>query len=129
MRTYDEIYASAADGSPFSNSDQGMAWMANWCDRCIHDAPARRGDEGNGCPLVLAALVGKTPLEWLTPTAADHVFAEYHCIEFRNEDDGPGGHEPRPQPEDPNQGALWPRERCEGTRMLTRTPEPAAVTA
>ncbi|MFD8740828.1 hypothetical protein ACFV06_38750, partial [Streptomyces sp. NPDC059618] len=103
-------------------------WMANWCDRCVHDRPARQ-EEGPGCPLVLVALMGRTPAQWLTPDAdADaHVFAEYHCIEFRGEDDGPGP-EPQPVPDPPGQFCLWPREPFESVRMFVQ-PCPEAVPA
>jgi len=37
MRHYAEIEATARDVPAFSNGTQGYGWMANWCDRCIHD--------------------------------------------------------------------------------------------
>ncbi|MGC9540214.1 hypothetical protein [Streptomyces sp. UG1] len=118
MRTYDEAFTAARDGSTFSNSSQWEVWAAKNCNRCIHDKPARQGDDANGCPLILIALMGKRPAEWLTQTEEQAVYADYTCTEFRDEEDGPGP-EPRPIPTPPGQGELWPREPFEGHRMLT----------
>ncbi|MFD8384290.1 hypothetical protein ACFV2X_38210 [Streptomyces sp. NPDC059679] len=115
---YDKLFEEARDGAPFSNSSQGYSWMANWCDRCIHDKPARQGNDGQGCPLILVALMDKTPIQWLCETKEQAIHADYHCIEFRDEDDGPGG-EPRPIPDPPGQLTLLPRGEYEGVRMLT----------
>jgi hypothetical protein len=52
------VIAEAADRPAFSNGTEGEAWMARWCYRCLHD----QGEEG--CPLVLAAFLGKTPAQW-----------------------------------------------------------------
>lgn len=114
----DVLFEQAREGAPFSNSDQGCGWMARWCDRCVHDRDAREGRLG-GCPLVTVALMGRTPAQWLTPDAESAVFAEYHCVEFRGEDDGPGP-EPQPVPDPPGQLCLWPREPFEGVRMFRR---------
>ena len=117
MRTYDEAFAAARDEGTFSNSSQWESWSAKNCDLCVHDKPARQGDEGNGCPLILLALVGKRPAEWLTQTEEQEVFADYTCTEFRGEDDSDPT--PRPIPTPPGQGELLPREQFEGHRMLT----------
>jgi hypothetical protein len=132
---YDQLYAEARPESPFSNGDEGYSWMANWCDRCIHDADQRgEGMPGPGCPLVLVALMGRTPIQWLDQkqikdgklTAPYSRHDQYHCVEFRDEDDGPGG-EPTPIPTPPGQGELLPREEFEGVRMLTPLPEGVTV--
>jgi len=101
--------------------------MDNWCDRCVHDSE-ELVDKGQGCPLILVALVGRTPAEWFeqpwqqvpgrpeghtAPVLGD----TYHCVEFRDEDSGPGP-EPQPIPDPPGQETLWPREPFEATRML-----------
>jgi hypothetical protein len=121
VRTYAESDAAAIAGSPFSNSDEGIAWMANWCDRCVHDRPARRGDDGNGCHLILIALCGKTPSEWMEGPRDEKgrysMADQYHCIEFRDERDR-GGREPRSPRPVPGQGELIPRDGLEGTRMF-----------
>ncbi|WP_406168971.1 hypothetical protein [Streptomyces sp. NBC_00996] len=126
MRTYDEAFAAARDESTFSNSSQWEVWSAKNCDRCIHDKPARQGDDGNGCPLILVALMDKRPAEWLTQTEEQEIFADYTCTEFRGEDDPDPN--PRPVPTPDGQGELLPREPFEGHRMLTPL-EPTDATA
>lgn len=132
---YDRLYEESRKGSPFSNSDEGYGWMANWCDHCINDKPARNGDDTNGCPLILVALMDRTPIQWLdqkrlTPDGRMYELHsradQYHCIEYRHEDDGPA--DPRPIPTPPGQGELLPREPFEGYRMLTAAPD-VTVTA
>lgn len=63
LPTHDEALAAASDRPAFSTSDEGLAWMGRWCDRCAHDRSARAGD-GTGCPLVGAAMLGRTPAQW-----------------------------------------------------------------
>lgn len=65
-------------------------------------------------------MAGRTEEAW--------VFADFHCIEFRDENDGPGP-EPQPVPTPPGQGELLPRAEFEGVRMLTPLPENEAVFA
>jgi hypothetical protein len=120
VRPYGELERDARDKPAFSNSTDGYAWLDNWCGDCIHDKPAREGDEGNGCPLILVALVGKTPAEWLDQWDGKSPFPlgnRYHCIEYRPEDDGGGDSDPLPEPI-PGQGELLPREPYEGVRMF-----------
>lgn len=76
MRTYEEADAAARPGSPFSTSTEGEMWMERNCQRCANDTPAQV-DRGEGCPLVLIALLGKTPAEW-TRTG----LSSYRCAEF-----------------------------------------------
>jgi hypothetical protein len=123
----DKLYAEAIDEPPFSNADEGYGWTANWCDRCIHDKD-QRGDQitGPGCPLLTVALMGRTPIQWLDQkriengklTAPYSRQDQYHCINFRDENDGPGG-EPQPIPDPPGQLTLLGRDDYEGVRMLT----------
>ncbi|MHC3474641.1 hypothetical protein ACYF6T_38930 [Streptomyces sp. 7R007] len=117
MRTYDEAVKNARDEHTFSNSSQWEVWSAKNCDRCIHDKPARQGDPAQGCPLILIALAGKRPAEWLTQTPEQDVYADYTCTEFRDENNPDA--EPRPLPTPDGQGELLPREPYEGHRMLT----------
>lgn len=116
MRTYDEALAAARDEGTFSNSSQWEVWSAKWCNRCVHDRPARQGDDANGCPLILIALVGKRPAEWLTGTEQEELYADYACAEFRDKDDPDPA--PRPIPTPDGQGELLPRAPFEGHRML-----------
>ena len=127
---YEQLYAESLDEPAFSNSDEGYAWLDANCARCIHDKPAREGDDGNGCPLILISLMGRRPIQWLDgPRDERGLYSregQYHCVEFRHEDDGPGP-EPTPLPDPPGQCVLLPREDFEGVRMLTPQPESQAV--
>ena len=120
---YERAYAEAADRPAFSNGTESMAWMYNWCDRCLRDAPARSG-LGPGCPLVLVAYLGKTPIQWLEQPWGERgpsLYNRYHCIEFRAP--GDGGNEPKPRPDPPGQDTFLPREPFEATRMLVQADE------
>ena len=77
MRDLDAIMGNARDGSPFSNSTSGEMWMGDWCYRCKVDAPFQRDEAPEGCPLILVALLDKTPAEWTETGMQD-----YHCSEF-----------------------------------------------
>lgn len=121
---------TARDEPAFSNGTEGYGWMANWCDRCLRDAPFRNGIAKTGCELILIALMDKTPAEWLDGPRDERglysIEDQYHCIEFRAP--GDGGGEPRAKPTPPGQGTLLPREGLEGTRMYVQ-PTPATVDA
>lgn len=131
---YDALYDEARDEPAFSNSDEGYGWMDNWCARCIHDKDQRDDvdNPGPGCPLILISLMGRRPIQWLDGPRDEHgrysIADQYHCIEYRNEDDGPGP-EPQPVPDPPGQLTLAPREQYEGVRMFVQAPErqPATV--
>lgn len=113
-RPLDQILADARDESAFSNGTEWEIWSANWCERCAHDKPARRGKPENGCPLILAVMLGKTPIEFLATSGVDR----WACIEFRDEHEPPGWREPAPIPDPPGQETLLPRDGLEGVRML-----------
>lgn len=123
MRAEDEITADARDGSPFSNGTEGMAWMENWCERCVHDDEERNVF----CPLVTVAMLGKTPAEWIEEKPFS-LGDRYTCVEFRDQD-GPGDTEPQPVPDPPDQLVLLPREPYEAVRMLTALPSRKEVHA
>lgn len=84
--------AAARDRRPFANGTEGYGWMDNWCDQCIHDKGARDGSDDRGCPLVMVALMGKTPVEWIDGPRDEQgrysIADQYHCTEFRDEDEG-----------------------------------------
>lgn len=128
---YDRLYAESRDRPAFANGTEGYGWVAANCDRCVHDKPARQGDEANGCPLVLITLLGRTPAQFLDGPRDENglygIADQYHCIEFRSEDDGPGP-EPRPIPTPPGQLELLPRAPYEGHRMLTPLENAACTT-
>jgi hypothetical protein len=125
LPSYDEAFARSLDKPPFSNGDEGYGWMWNNCDRCVHDKPAREDHPEDGCPLILLAMIGRTPAEWLDqkrigpkgPLEPYGIADQYRCMYFRSEDDGPDP-EPCPVPDPPGQLCLMPREPFEGTRMF-----------
>lgn len=124
LSDYDDIARRARPGVAFSNGTEGYGWQANWCDRCLRDAPFRSGLKGaTGCPILLVALVEeKTPAEWLDGPRDEHgrygIADQYHCIEFRAP--GEGGREPRPKPEPPDMDGLFPRPERQ-TRMYVQS--------
>jgi hypothetical protein len=124
-------YERAIDSPPFSNSDEGMAWMENWCARCVHDGYGLGKDDPQ-CPLVTVAYCGRTPTEWMdqwNPASGPPPLGDrFHCLMFRDRDD-PGGREPEPIPDPPGQLSLLPREPWTGVRMPLLAPEREAVPA
>lgn len=126
MRTYNEIMNTARDGSPFSNGTEWEIWAANWCWRpCMNPVEAawQRYEEGQGpeptefpggCPLILAAMMGKTPTEWLEQP--DNSPDRFHCIEFRDEEGD--GQEPQPVPDPPGMIELFPRPDARARMMV-----------
>jgi hypothetical protein len=145
MRSYKEIEASARDGSPFSNGTEGYGWMENWCfapcqqpDEVAwqrYEAGLRKTNPGGGCPLLLCALMGKTPIEWLDQwkDGQPYPMDRYHCIEFKppgggGDDDpfsGPPAHPPRGKREPKDMDGLFPRPQRR-VRML-KQPQPQEV--
>jgi hypothetical protein len=141
MRSYEEIYATARDERPFSNGTEGYAWMENWCWAPCHN-PAelawQRYENGErktapkdfpgGCPLILCALIGRTPTEWIDTWDGEGPYPlgdRFHCIEYRGPDDGPGGDpQPRPRREPPNMDGLF--ERPERTVRMLKVAEPVS---
>ncbi len=120
-----DAYERATEDMPFSNSDDGYGWMSNWCDRCVHDG-CGLGQEQPQCPLILVALLNRTPAEWMRqPVDAPD---RYHCLMFRDRDD-PGGQEPEPIPDPPDQLTLLPREPYTGTRMPLIAPDREGIPA
>lgn len=119
------------DVPPFSNSDEGYGWTASWCDRCLVDAPFRNGISPTGCPLLIIALTGRTPAEWIDGPRDEHgrysIADQYHCVNFRAP--GGGGGEPRPKPTPCGQLELFSRDEHEGRRVLTPLPEDAPARA
>lgn len=89
----DTIEANATDGSPFSNGTTGYDWMGRWCDVCKIDGPFQRGVADLGCPIVLVAMLGKTPAEWVETGVQD-----YCCTEFIPDDHGGDDGDPEPHP-------------------------------
>jgi hypothetical protein len=99
-------------------------WTANWCDRCLRDAPFRNGISPVGCPIILVTLIGRTPAEFLDGPRDEQgrysMADQYHCVEFRAP--GGGGGEPRPKPEPPDMDGLFDRPERQ-TRMYVQPAE------
>lgn len=114
-------------GAAFSNGFEHRMWAANWCDRCLVDAPFRNGISDQGCPIILTAMLddNKTPVEWLPGT--DDLADRYHCISFRAP--GSGNPDPKPKATPPGQGELLPRDQYIGRRQFATTEASAEVNA
>lgn len=126
---YEQSLKTSREGPAFSNGTEGYGWMAAWCDRCLRDAPFRRGLTATGCPLILIAQVDeRIPGEWFDGPRDEHgrysIAQQYTCIEFRAP--GSGGSGPRPRPEPTGMDGLFPRPQRR-TRMFVPQPEPAAA--
>ena len=118
MRNYPEIAASASFFFNDTATTEIYTWMENWCYRCHNPVELawRRYETGErktapkdfpgGCPLILAAMNGLTPSEWLEQDRF-RLGDQYHCIEYRGPDEGGG--EPRPRPEPRDMDGLFPR--------------------
>lgn len=125
MRPLKEVLETSPETPAFSNGTEFDMWRGRWCDRCHHPVEKAwqayedgerktqlKGFEG-GCPLLMAAMAGHTPVEWLEqPDIHD-----YHCIEFRGPDDGGG--EPQPLPEPRGMDGLFERPERR-VRMLSQ---------
>ena len=108
---YDDAFKLSREGPAFSNGTEGYGWMANWCDRCLRDAPFRNGIAPTGCPLILVALAERIPAQWFDGPRDEHgrysIAQQYTCIEFKAP--GSGGDGPRPKPEPPDMDGLFPK--------------------
>lgn len=124
---YDDALARSRDVPAFSNGEEGFGWTANWCGRCLRDAPFRNMGKGSGCPLVMVSLLDRTPAEWLDGPRDEHgrysIADQYHCIEFKAP--GDGGGEPRPKPDPRGMDELFPRPETQ-VRMYVQ-PNPVEV--
>ena len=108
-------------GPAFSNGTEYEMWKENWCYRCTRDAAFQRGETDDGCPLLLTAICGDIPGEWMEQPRDRYPFDAYHCIDFRGPDDP--DQEPRPQPDPPDMDGLFDcPPRC--SRMLV---QPASI--
>jgi len=100
VRSYEEIEADARPGTAFSNGTSFEIWSAGWCERCKWDAAFQSGTTDQGCPLLLIAIMGKTPKEWTETGLQD-----YDCSEFVSDDDGDDGDGPE-TPDGPTSPAV-----------------------
>jgi hypothetical protein len=98
MRSYEQIMTDARGDSPFSNHTMWEIWADRWCYECANDSE-ELVDQGKGCPLIMAALMGKTPREWTAATEEDDMLGNYECSEFRRRPEP--GDDPPPEPPPP----------------------------
>lgn len=129
---YDDILARSRDHRPFSNGTEGYGWTETWCYTCLRDSPFRNMGRGSGCPLVLVALQGRTPAEWIDGPRDEEgrysIEEQYICVEHRPPGGGGGGSTgPRPRPEPADMDGLFGRPERR-TRMFVQ-PQADHVTA
>ena len=82
MRTYEQITATARRRAPFANGSEWERFQDRFCGVCVHDSE-EMVDRGEGCPLILAALSGLTPVE----LEEDSRGVVVRCTEFVQADD------------------------------------------
>lgn len=149
MRPAKEILDTAADDPPFANGTEFEAWTENWCYApCCNPVEVawRRYENGErktqlkgyegGCPLIVAALVGKTPTEWIDTWDRQGPYPlgdRWHCTEFQGPDDGgddpfggPTARPPSAKPEPPDMDGLFDRPERR-VRMLKQADERVLV--
>lgn len=85
--SYDALLAEARDEPPFASGSDQADWIAANCGTCVHDREQRPGGPvGPGCPLVMVALMGRTPAQWVGGEDGGH-----QCVEYRRDNDVPTG--------------------------------------
>ena len=96
---------------PFSNGTEERAWMAEHCERCLHDAFEQASPgSGRGCPILTRYYVGdeedQIP-EWLDtfPEGTYRLGEHPTCIEFKPR--GWRNPEPKPKPHPPGQDPMF----------------------
>lgn len=80
MRSFTDAMDAADPSTPFSNGSESDAWMQVWCETCVQDTPEKLLKEG-GCPLVMVALMFRTPAEWKRGPVGS-VERKYECEEY-----------------------------------------------
>jgi hypothetical protein len=74
MPSYDDAYERAVDKPAFSNDFEAECWKERWCHRCVNDA-------ASDCPLILVALMDRTPAQWQAWKPAELGY-QYKCTLF-----------------------------------------------
>lgn len=73
--TYDEELQRAEERQPFATSAEGFAWLAKWCETCVHE---RR------CPLIdLAVMEQQTPFGWIR-VDSNNLPYQFLCTEYES---------------------------------------------
>lgn len=122
MDDAETAYANARDERAFSNGTDWEIWQYNNCETCHHDAAYQAGETNQGCPLIVVALLGKTPREWI-PGEDKYCGDRFTCVMYRHEDDDDPDATPEPLPDPPGMEALFPRELVEPGRVFIPLPE------
>lgn len=123
MDDFNTAYANARDEHAFSNSTDWEIWSYNNCENdCFHDAPYQRGETNVGCPLILVAMLDRTPREWI-PGPDQHCGDKYTCAYYRHEGDDDPDAAPEPVSDPPGMEALFSRELVEPGRVFIPMPE------
>lgn len=78
MRTESEILADARDRRPFSNHTEYEVWRVDRCDDCYLEP---------SCPLLLVALLGKTPQEWAVVDGQTGCCSQFEPIPYATDDE------------------------------------------
>lgn len=124
MDDAETIYLNARDERAFSNGTDSELWMYAHCEQCAHDKAYRENESNEGCPILLTAMLGRTPREWLPGDPASPYFEDrYTCAFYRHEDEDDPDAEPEPLPDPPGMEALFPRELVEPGRVFIPLPE------
>lgn len=79
---YETAYAASTPEPPFSNGTEYYDWSARWCDNCAQEDEFIRSGKGLGCPLLMVALLGRTPVEWREGDSLARWRHDYYCTEF-----------------------------------------------
>lgn len=75
LLTFREYEPDAEEAAPFANGTEGELWMSEHCERCTF------GDEEANCPLILLAMIGRTPRVWTRVENAGPCHT-WHCPEW-----------------------------------------------
>jgi hypothetical protein len=68
----DAEFNRADEKPPFANGFEGDMWMSAWCERCAHY---------EDCPLILVAVMGRTPFPWV-PDEPGSLTRRYTCARY-----------------------------------------------
>jgi hypothetical protein len=73
LLTFEDYEPEADDRPPFPDGFSGEVWMVENCERCAHGE--------NTCPLLMLAIIGRTPHVWTERTNAT-LSHRWHCPEW-----------------------------------------------
>lgn len=96
MSNSDKTSTHRQEGAPYrpSNSDDGCAFTDYYCENCKHDNFGFN-DEAEGCEILVLALIGEQPKEWIWKNGIPF------CTKFEERTEADDRHHPDPD-RDPN---------------------------